>query len=109
MAPRSRPPSQSAAAPIPMVVVAASGAGNSNQDVIIPDFALCAALVGHTGDVRSLAAGKGYLYSGARDSMVMAWPLDEVSPALAASSAGTSRNFWIPEDVSQKMVVPNPS
>ena len=60
-----------------MVVATTSGGGDDSQD--IPEFSLCAALVGHTGDVRSLAAGKGYLYSGARDSVVMAWPLDEVS------------------------------
>lgn len=45
----------------------------------IPGFSLCAALVGHTGDVRSLAAGVGYLYSGARDNTVKAWKLDEVN------------------------------
>lgn len=44
----------------------------------IPEFSLCAALVGHTGDVRSLAVGAGHLYSGARDKVVMAWSLDEV-------------------------------
>ncbi|CAM9805060.1 unnamed protein product, partial [Sphacelaria rigidula] len=44
----------------------------------IPDFRLCASLVGHTGDVRSLATGARYLYSGARDSTVKAWELDEV-------------------------------
>lgn len=44
----------------------------------VPEFSLCAALVAHTGDVRSLAVGEGHLYSGARDKAVMAWPLDEV-------------------------------
>ncbi|CAN0175743.1 unnamed protein product, partial [Laminaria digitata] len=43
-----------------------------------PEFHLCAALVGHTGDVRSLAVGTGHLYSGARDKTVMAWELDKV-------------------------------
>ncbi|CAN0413357.1 unnamed protein product, partial [Hapterophycus canaliculatus] len=47
----------------------------------IPEFALCAALVGHQEDVRSLAVGRRHLYSGARDNVVMAWPLDEVNVA----------------------------
>ncbi|CAN0149809.1 unnamed protein product, partial [Ectocarpus fasciculatus] len=51
--------------------------GGTTDECDIPEFSLCAALVGHTGDVRSLAVGKGHLYSGARDSVVMAWPLDE--------------------------------
>ncbi|CAM9815265.1 unnamed protein product [Scytosiphon promiscuus] len=52
-----------------------SDGGNTSTD--IPEFCLCAALVGHRGDVRSLAVGRGHLYSGARDNAVMAWPLDE--------------------------------
>lgn len=55
-----------------------SGGCTTDECDTIPEFSLCAALVGHTGDVRSLAVGKGHLYSGARDSVVMAWPLDEV-------------------------------
>lgn len=48
----------------------------------IPEFHLCAALVGHAGDVRSLAVGAGHLYSGARDKTVMAWELDKVCQPL---------------------------
>ncbi|CAM9964880.1 unnamed protein product [Pylaiella littoralis] len=51
-----------------------TGAGAGTD---VPEFSLCAALVAHTGDVRSLAVGEGHLYSGARDKAVMAWPLDE--------------------------------
>ncbi|CAM9864502.1 unnamed protein product, partial [Discosporangium mesarthrocarpum] len=43
----------------------------------LPSLKLCAALVGHAGDVRSLAKGKAHLYSGSRDSTVKAWALDE--------------------------------
>lgn len=49
----------------------------------VPEFFLCAALAGHTEDVRSLAVGASHLYSGARDKVVMAWELDTVRVASA--------------------------
>eukprot|EP00752_Nemacystus_decipiens_P015590 g13913.t1 len=67
-------------------------------DEDIPDFSLCAALVAHTGDVRSLAAGTGYLYSGARDKVVMAWPLDEgghIEGTHDAPAAQITLSDWV--------------
>lgn len=48
----------------------------------VPSFHLCAGLVGHTADVRSLVASPFFLYSGGRDSAVKAWALDKVSSSI---------------------------
>ncbi|CAM9812711.1 unnamed protein product [Ectocarpus sp. 6 AP-2014] len=74
-----------------------SGGGTADERDI-PEFSLCAALVGHTGDVRSLAIGKRHLYSGARDSVVMAWPLDEdghIDGTHVAPAAQVTLPDWV--------------